>query len=281
MNTVAKTFLVAAGALTLCYGFDQQEKETIRQTFPAAVRLELDNVNGSIHVTGYNGREIQMTAAKTIDAESQERMDAAKREVKLDISTSGDTLKLFVDGPFRCDCGDGRRGVHDHGNRGYTVAYDFEIKVPAATVLDLATVNGGHVTVENTNGDFNLNNVNGGITLTEADGSGTLHTVNGKIEATFASNPTKNCSFKTVNGTIEASFQPNLNADVRVKTFNGAAYTDFQIAPLPRATPVAERRNGKFIYRADRIAGMRIGSGGPEFQFDTLNGNVRIINRGK
>lgn len=276
-----KLLCVVASALSLAYGFDQQEKETIRQTFPTAARVEIDNVHGSIHVTGYNGSEIQMVAEKTIDAESQDRLDVAKRDVKLDISRSGDTLRLFVDGPFRCRCSDGGSGIHDNGHAGYIVSYDFELKVPAATILRLATVNHGQIRVENTSGSFDLSNVNGGIELTEAAGSGTLHTVNGKIAALFARNPTANCSFKTVNGSIEASFRPNLSADVRVKTFNGRAYTDFDVTALPSVAPTTERRDGKFIYRADRFAGMRIGNGGPEFKFDTLNGSIRIVNRGQ
>ena len=272
---------LAIGALSAAYGFDQEEKETIRRNFPAAARLEVDNVNGFIHVTGYNGSEIQMVAEKTIRAESQDRLDAAKRDVKLDTTQSGDALTFYVDGPFRCHCDDGRSGVRNRSHRDYRVTYDFDIKVPAATMLLLGTVNGGDVRVENTTGDFDVANVNGGIEMREVAGSGPVHTVNGKISVLFARNPAKNCSFKTINGSIETSFRPNLAADVRVKTFNGQAYTDFDVTPLPALSPVSERRDGKFIYRSDRSTGLRIGNGGPEFNFDTLNGSIRIINRGQ
>jgi len=80
---------------------------------------------------------------------------------------------------------------------------------------------------------------------------------------------------------IETSFRPDLSADVWVKTFNGGAYTDFAVTTLPRMPVESERRNGKFVYRSDRLAAMRVGNGGPEFKFETLNGNVRIINRGQ
>src|SRR5262249_42802603 len=99
--------------------------------------------------------------------------------------------------------------------------------------------------------------------------------------AVFARNPTAKSSFKTVNGSIETSFRPNLSADVLLKTFNGAAYTDFAVTSLPAAAPAPERRNGKFIYRGNTFTGMRIGSGGPEFKYDTLNGSIRIIKRGQ
>jgi hypothetical protein len=276
-----KTAMILACAAALAYGFDQEEKETIRRNFPASARLEVDNVNGFVHVTGYNGSEIQMVAEKTIQAETQERLDAAKREVKLDTTQSGDTLTLFVDGPFRCHCDEGRFSVHEHSHRGYRVIYDFEIKVPAATALRLGTVNGGEVRVENTTGDFDAGNVNGSIEMREVAGSGQVHTVNGKITVAFSRNPAKNCSFKTVNGSIETSFQPNLSADVQVKTFNGHAYTDFTGSGLPRANVTPERRDGRFVYRSNNFSGFRIGNGGPEFKFDTLNGSIRIINRGQ
>jgi len=267
-----KTLLVLCATLSLASGFDVQEKETIRQTFPAAAHLEVDNVFGSVHVIGYNGGEIQMTAEKTIDADTQDRLDAAKREVKLDTTQSGDELRIYVDGPFR---------HRDSWHRGYRVNYDFELKVPVATAVRLAAVNQGHIRLEGTSGAFDLSNVNGGIELAETSGSGSAHTVNGKIAAVFAQNPAAACSFKSVNGSIEASFRANLSADIRVKTLNGAAYTDFDTVLLAHTTPVTERQGGKFVYRADRANTLRIGAGGPEIRFETLNGDIRIIKRGQ
>lgn len=275
-----KTLLALIAILSLAYGFDEQQKETTHQTFPAAARLEIDNISGFIHVTGYNGSEIQMAAEKTIDAESQDRLAAAQREVRLNITQSGDELRICVEGPFR-DCANGGRDVHDHGHHGYWVDYDFELKVPSATILRLATVNHGGIRIESTSGDFNLSNVNGAIELAEVSGSGNAFTVNGKISASFARNPTAACSFKTVNGSIETAFRPNLSADVQVKTFNGGAYTDFDATALPRTAPVAEQRGGRFVYRSNRTSALRIGAGGPQFKFDTLNGSIRIIKRGQ
>ncbi len=267
-----KTLLAIIAAVSLAYGFDPQEKETIRQTFPAAAHLDVDNVFGSIHVIGYSGSEIQMTAEKTIAAESQDRMDAAKREVKLDTTQSGDELRIYVDGPFR---------HRDSGHRGYRVTYDFEFKVPVTTAVRLAAVNHGHIRLEGTSGAFDLSNVNGGIELAEVSGAGSAHTVNGKISALFAQNPAATSSFKSVNGSIEASFRPNLSADIRVKTLNGGAYTDFETVLLANTTPVSQRQGGKFVYRADRSNSLRIGAGGPEIRFETLNGDIRIIKRGQ
>ena len=273
---LCSVLLVFAGSQA--YAYDEREHETIRQTFPSAQWLEVDNVYGSIHVTGYNGNEVQMTVEKIIEADSQSKLDEARREVKLDTTQSADRLKLYVDGPFRCHCGDGHNGVNEAGRRGYRVIYDFELKVPAAMSAELSTVNGGKIELRGTTGDFDLSNVNSSIEVEEVSGAGKVQTVNGGVKVVFAGNPQKNCTFKTVNGGIEASFRPNLSADVHLKTFNGSAYTDFDATALP-VTASAERRDGKFIYRSNRSSAFRIGNGGPELKFDTLNGSIRIINR--
>jgi hypothetical protein len=36
-----------------------------------------------------------------------------------------------------------------------------------------------------------------------------------------------------------------------------------------------ERRNGRFVYHANEYTRVRVGSGGPQITFETLNGNVR------
>ncbi len=89
------------------------ESETIRKTFTltgAQKILDVDNVFGSIDVAGTNSDQVQLVVNKTIYAESKDRMEAAKKEVTLDITDQPDLLKLYVNGPFRCNCGD-RGGV--------------------------------------------------------------------------------------------------------------------------------------------------------------------------
>jgi hypothetical protein len=66
-----------------------------------------------------------------------------------------------------------------------------------------------------------------------------------------------------------------------MKTFNGGLYTDFDVQPLPgKVEAGGERRDGRFVYRANQFSRMRVGSGGPEIRFETLNGNVRARRAG-
>ncbi len=262
--------------------YDVKEKETIRKTLtfqdPSQPReLIVDNVFGSIEVKGYDGQDVQLLVHKTIKARNKDRIQKAKDEVQLEITEEGNTIDLYVDGPFRCQNKKGR-WTKWH-NPGYEVQYDFQIKLPSKTDVYLKTVTDGDILVQNVEGEFEIKNVNGKIEMTDVNGSGEAHTVNGKVEVLFSQNPQSDCSFRTVNGPIKVSFCENLSADFRLKTFTGDAYSDFPFEYLPSRVAKEGRYKGKYIYKSDRFIGVRISRGGPEIKMDTLNGNILITKR--
>jgi hypothetical protein len=257
-----------------------KEQETIRKTFTLSAEhrtLEVDNINGSIEVVATDGNQVQMVVNKTLHAESKEKMEAAKKEVKLDITEQPDLLRLYVDGPFRCNCNNGCDGWH--GERGYSVDMDFQLQVPRSIDVKLKTVNGGHVNVRGVSGAFSVHNVNGPIDMQDIAGSGQARTVNGGVKATFRENPKQISDFKTVNGSVELTFVHGLAADFRLKTFNGSVFSDFEMTSLPARQVNGEQRNGKFVFRSDRFTGGRVGNGGPELKAENLNGDIRILER--
>jgi len=264
-------------------GMRLQEKETIRKTFnlnAAHKALEIDNIFGSIEVTGGQGDQVQLVVNKTIYAESKDRMDAAKKEVTLDITDQPELLKLYVNGPFRCHCNNGHDGCGGwHGDQGYTVKMDFQLQVPRNIEVNLKTVNSGHVHVRDVSGNFSVHNVNGGIEMTDVAGSGAAKTVNGGVKVTFRENPHEKSDFSTINGNVDLYFARGLSADFRFKTMNGAVYSDFDMTSLPAQPTKAEQRGGKFVFRTDRYTGGRIGGGGPEIRAENLNGDIRVLER--
>lgn len=258
-----------------------EEKETIQRTFPGVKSVDLDNFDGSITVTGTDAREINVEIHKTIRARSPEKVQEAKREVQLDMSQHDRDLRLYVDGPFRCKCQDG--SVNYRGSRfyGYEVRFDFTVKVPRETNLRLRTVNHGDIRVENTSGNFDVDNINGGLELLDVSGSGHAYALNRPLKVLFARNPAGASDFGSLNGDVEVSFRPDLSADLWLKTFNGSAYSDFDVTALPSRPPAREQHDGKFVFKGDRFFGVRVGRGGPELKFDAFNGNIEIRNREK
>jgi len=257
------------------------EQEDISKSFPFTATgerrsLTIDNVWGSVHVTGGSGDQVQLTAKKTIRAQAKDDLELAKKEVSLDVTQQGNVLKFYVNGPFRCQC-DCCDGMREHP--GYIVKYDFELQVPRDVNLTVRTVNDGDVKVQDIAGQYSVRNVNGPVEMTNVAGSGSAKTVNGELRVLFRDNPRTESSFATINGDVDLYFLPKLSADMRFKTFNGEVFTDFQMSALPPRQPEEERSNGKFVFHADRYSGGRIAAGGPEIKIETLNGDIHIRER--
>jgi hypothetical protein len=255
-----------------------RDEEKIQKSFtlPAAGHksLEIDNVWGSIEVIADTTDKVELTVARTNQAESKEKLERAKKEVTLDVTQEEGALKLYVNGPFRCQCDDCR---HSRDDEGYRVKMDFNVHVPRDIDIKVKTVNEGRVKVSNVNGSFVVRNVNGDIEMDNMAGSGTARTVNGLVIVSFRQNPRENSEFKTVNGNVELRFAHDLSADFRFKTFNGGIYSDFPVTALPVHAIQAEHKGGKVVYRADRFTSARVNAGGPEIQIENLNGDIRIL----
>jgi hypothetical protein len=254
-----------------------REQETIQKALTLSappMRLVVDNIDGYVHVTAANGAGIRVTAHKVIRAETDSDLQQAKSEVRLEMTEKPGMASIYYDAPWRCN-GEGR-GCHDQQRHFYSVTFDIDVQVPRQTRVVVSTVNNGDVQVDGTAGDFDIGNVNGPITVTSVAGSGDVHTVNGPVTVRFAKNPSASSSFKSINGQLDLYFQPGFSADLLFKTFNGEIYSDFDVAPRVVAQSDGGQHNGKFVYHTNRGGSGRVGSGGPELSFDTLNGNIRL-----
>ena len=281
--------LAAAGALLAApqrsADLPIEEKETIRQSFTlpesAGIRwLKVDNVDGSLRVTGVPGNQVEVVVERTVRAESREKVATALQDVRLAIEQKGSDVVATVDAPWRCRDGN-YSGANYRGWRfyGYRVRHDFEVRVPASASVWLRTVNEGDIAVQGVEGRYDVENINGSIELVDAAGPGHVYALNGKVRVLFARNPTADADFGSLNGSVDVYFRSGLDADLRFKTFNGAVYTDFDVTALPPEPPTSERRDGKFIFKSNRFTGARVGRGGPVFRFDAFNGTIRVRER--
>ena len=261
--------------------FSLEKNDTIRQEFRFSVpekekTVKIDNVFGSITVSGTAKATVRLEAKKSLRADNQEDLTRAENEVKLNMAEKGNLLDIYVDGPFRC-----RNGSINWSDRDYIAVYDFKLEVPEQTSLILKTVNQGDIVVRNIKGDFTIRNVNGHIEMEGMTGSGSCKTVNGHIRTEFQKNPAGACSFTTINGDLDIYFIPALAADFQLKTMNGKIFSDFPVSYLPAKPGEAKREKGRYVYRSHRFQGVRVGQGGPEITMETLNGDIMIAGRKK
>jgi hypothetical protein len=261
--------------------YDVVDESAVTRTLSFAAgggrTLDVRNISGFIHVEASDDATVQMSIRKEIRAETRDDLAAAQRDVRLDFRDGAARVEAVVTDHRGHVCGEAWNDRGDRWDRvRYNVKFDFTIRVPRDVALRLCTINGGDVIVNGTQGDFDVTNVNGPVEMNQVAGSGRAHTVNGGVKVTFTANPRQPTSFKTVNGNVDVSFLSGLDADFAMKTMNGGLFTDFDAQPLAGPVKTAgERRNGRFVYRANEHTRVRVGSGGPEIVFETLNGNVR------
>ena len=147
--------------------------------------------------------------------------------------------------------------------------------------MQLKTVNGGRIEVNGLNGDLDVHNTNGPVTLKNVSGSVVAHSLNGAVTVVMDKlTAGKPMSFTSLNGKIDVTLPNDTKARLRLKTDNGSVYSDFDVKmEADSAKPVVENSssgNGKYKIRLDRSLYGSINGGGPEFIFQTMNGDILI-----
>jgi DUF4097 and DUF4098 domain-containing protein YvlB len=234
--------------------------------------LKVSLINGGITVKGYDGKEAIIESRGSSEGDDRERhrgrpprgAEGMKRitNTAMGLTAEEEDNVLTV-------------GAHPGRNA------DLVIQVPVNTSLKLSCINGGDIVVDRISGEIEVNNTNGGVKLTNVSGSVIAHALNKDVVAKLNQvTPDKSMSFTSLNGDIDVTFPPDTKARVKLKTDNGDIYTDFDIRlEAGGQKPVVEdgRANrGKYRVRVDHAMYGTINGGGPEFQFQTFNGNIYI-----
>ncbi len=239
--------------------------------------LALYNISGSVTVRGYAGSNILVEATRTIRANDAGTLEIGKRETQLGFAQHGDSVMMYMAAPYdsRPHRGRNRR---EYKPSDYNYAIDYVVKVPYQLNLDVSTVNNGKVLVQDVTGPLNAGNVNGPIMLLNVKGTTQARTVNGNVEAAYAANPPGASSYHTVNGQIKVQYPASFAADLHFKSMHGELYTDFpNVEMLPAQVTKNQQGHGDgTVYKLTKDTAVRIGKGGPDFRFETLNGDVTI-----
>lgn len=256
-----------------------EQNESYQRTFqlpPGGERqLVIRNINGSIRATGDTGSDVRVTVREHWEADTAEELKELRDDLRLEMVQEGGIVRITLEGRQR-DRHDERR----YG-RNANFSHDFEVQVPRDLALELRTINGPEVLVTGVRGFWKLDNINGAVLLRDAAGHGELATVNGRVEARFAANPTQASTFRSVNGEIDIGFQPDLSADLRLSTFQGEAFTDFDLTNAASSPADVQREGSSFRYRSGGGRVLRAGSGGVQHDFKTLNGTIKIRKQGR
>jgi len=231
---------------------------------PGTLRVSL--LQGSINISGYNGKEVvvsynqrQGSKDKHVDRDESEglrRLPNTNSGLEVREDNNNITIKTST----------------------FSRAADLNIQVPHNFSLKLKTLNEGQITVEEVNGELDIDNLNGNIFLRNVSGTASASTLNGNIVAIFRKvMPNMPMAFSSLNGKIDVSLPANAKFNAKLKTDNGEIFTDFDM-DMDKNYRTVQKENlssGQRIYLDKWMYGL-INGGGPEMLFKNFNGNIYI-----
>jgi DUF4097 and DUF4098 domain-containing protein YvlB len=298
MNRTYRNILLGL-ALLVCLallGYAQDAKTdraVVPLTDPAKPALiKADVLMGSITVKGSDGKEVIVEAKvreRSLTDEDEEDDEETRAALAGEDKEEKDRAAK-VAGMKKIGVVSTGLEVEESNNvvsisaESWKYAVDITIQVPRASSLELHSTNDGDIVVENVSGEIEVENVNGSNTLRNISGNAVVNTVNGDVTVTMTRvTPDKPMSFSSMNGDVDVTLPADIKANVKMKSQQGEIYSDFDITlkPVPqKAEEVSKSGKGKYRISFEKNIYGAINGGGPEYAFNTFNGDV-FIRKGK
>jgi DUF4097 and DUF4098 domain-containing protein YvlB len=209
-------------------------------------RVELDNINGDVHISTWDRNEVKVDAVKYAD--TKERLE----EAKIEIQSGKDYVSIATKYPH-----------HDNwGSHNNPATVEYTLTVPRTIRLDeIKLINGG-LDVSGVSGEVRASCINGRLDARDLAGRAKLSTINGHLEATFARLPGQSVDLNSVNGSLDLTIPSDSNAEVDASTVSGGIHNDF----------------GLHVNRHMVGHDMRgeLGNGGTQIRLSNVNGRIDI-----
>ena len=265
----------------------QQDSEIIKKQFtlPApntTMLLNICNVFGNIDVEAHKENTILLEVEKLIEGRNEADVKLGMEELTIGVEQEKNLIRVSAKTPNttyrhrddKYSCGWAYHGEED---RDYWYRLNYKVKVPEGISIKVSTVNKGDISIKGVKGEVHANNVNGNIHLKDIRGNTKAHTVNGGIGANYIALPPKMATFDTVNGDIEITTPSGSNAVYTFDTRWGEVFSEFEFDKKLVPKMIATKgKHGGTKYKVHHANSYQVGSGGPNFQFKTLNGNISV-----
>jgi hypothetical protein len=189
--------------------------EEFHQTYALSPegRIELDNIDGAVHVSSWDRNEVKVDAVKYAD--TKDRLDDAK----IEIDSGKEYLSI-------------RTKYHDHnltfnwGSRENPAGVEYTLTVPRGARLDEIKLINGALDVSGMSGEVHASCINGRLEARNLSGRAELSTINGHLDARFDQLGASHLELTSVNGSVELTIPSDSKAEIEASTVSGGIEND-------------------------------------------------------
>lgn len=213
-------------------------------------RVELDNLNGDVHISTWDQNQVKVDAVKY--AGTKERLD----EAHIEIDSHPDHLSISTKYPD-----------HDHtfnsGSRNNPAGVEYAVTVPRNARLDEIKLINGNLDISGAKGEVHASGINGRLEAHDLAGRSELSVVNGHLDVTFDVLPSSSIELSSVNGSIQLTIPSDSQAQIEASTVSGGIENNFGLH--------ASHHN----FVGHDLRG-ELGQGGPHIKLENVNGRIEI-----
>ena len=231
--------------------YSDRVTEEFHHSYPlsATGRVDLDNINGAVHITAWDQNEVKVDAVKY--ASSKERLD----DVKIDVDS--DSSHLSIRTKFR------DRDYTGPGTGWEAFGVEYTLMVPRGVFLDEIKLINGPLDIHGMAGEVRANCINGRLKIDGSQGRVELKTINGKLDAQFDRLGSSPIELSSVNGSVELTLPSDAKAEIEASTVSGGINTDFGLHVIHHHWVGHELRG-------------ELGGGGTRIHLSNVNGHIEI-----
>lgn len=250
LGTVCALLILALGAHAADHRGALTEEFHQTYALTADGRVELDNINGDVHISSWDRNEVKVDAVKYAD--TKERLD----EAKIEIDARNDSISLRTKYPN-----------HDHnwtwGSHNNPAGVEYTLTVPRKARLDEIKLINGELDINGVSGEVNASCINGRLEAHNLAGRARLSNINGRLDARFDQLSGQRVELNSVNGSVELTIPSDSNAEVEATTVSGGINNDFGL----------HVNHHRFV--GHDLRG-ELGSGGVRIKISNVNGRIEV-----
>jgi DUF4097 and DUF4098 domain-containing protein YvlB len=245
------TALTLNAVLARASDSDTVIKEEFHHTYPlsATGRVELENMNGAVHIVSWDQNQVKVDAVKRAYG------DELLKDAEIRVHPSADSISIethYIKNVW-----------HENDERRQQASVEYTLTVPRNARLDEIKLINGELDITGVSGEVRASCINGKLVARGLRAQARLATINGHLDANYDLLTTAPIELSSVNGSVELTLPSDVKASIEATTVHGGIDNEFGL----------HTNDHRFV--GHDLRG-ELGGGGTQIRLNNVNGTIHV-----